>query len=170
MDKCLVVTFNDTVLRNQPIDLTDLVVCTIEEADEHMLQKTQLSQIPKYSVKLLTVIQWLLRYEYIIVHLTCIYYGWSSGREGLRIYCSSQNNIKPFFKVLFPFFHALNVCNTTSSIFGKSKKTFYDAWTFFPEITKVFAKLAYVQQKSEIYEKRYCLIRTIICCDIQCHV
>ena len=40
MDKCLVVTFNDTVLRNQPIDLTDLVVCTIEEADEPMLQKT----------------------------------------------------------------------------------------------------------------------------------
>ena len=34
MDKCLVVTFNDTVLRNQPIDVTDLVSCTIGEADE----------------------------------------------------------------------------------------------------------------------------------------
>ena len=26
-----------------------------------------------------------------------------------------------------PFFHALTGCDTTSSIFGKNKKTFYDA-------------------------------------------
>ena len=30
----------------------------------------------------------------------------------------------------------------TSSVFGKSKKTFYNGWKFFPEITKVFVKLA----------------------------
>ena len=34
MYKCLVVTFNDTVLTNQPMDVTDLVPCTIEETDE----------------------------------------------------------------------------------------------------------------------------------------
>ena len=36
MDKCLVVTFNDTDLRNQPIEVTDLVPCTIGEADERI--------------------------------------------------------------------------------------------------------------------------------------
>ena len=36
MDKCLVITFNDTVLTNQPIDLTHLVPCTIEEVDERI--------------------------------------------------------------------------------------------------------------------------------------
>ena len=45
MDKCLVITFNDTVLTNQPIDLTDLVPCTIEEAGErtflHVKNKAQ---------------------------------------------------------------------------------------------------------------------------------
>ena len=45
-----------------------------------------------------------------------------------------------------PFFHALSGCDTTSSIFGKSKKTH-----LLPEITKVFVKLASVQQKSKIY-------------------
>ena len=34
MDKCLVITFNNTVLKNQPIDLTHLVPCTIEEVDK----------------------------------------------------------------------------------------------------------------------------------------
>ena len=43
------------------------------------------------------------------------------------------------------FFHTLSGCDTTSSIFGKSKKTFYDAWILFPEITKVFMKLTSVQ-------------------------
>ena len=42
-------------------------------------------------------------------------------------------------------FHALSGYDTTSSIFGKSKKTFYDAWKLFPEITKVSVKLASVQ-------------------------
>ena len=51
-----------------------------------------------------------------------------------------------------PFFHALSGRDTTSSIFGKNKKT-YDAWKLFPEITKVFVKLASVQEKSEIYEE-----------------
>ena len=33
MDKCLVVMFADAAFRNQLIDVTDLVPCTIEEAD-----------------------------------------------------------------------------------------------------------------------------------------
>ena len=47
-----------------------------------------------------------------------------------------------------PFFRALSGFDTTSSIFGK--KTF-DAWEPFPEITKVFVKLSYVEQKSKMY-------------------
>ena len=33
MDKCLVVMFADAAFRNQLTDVTDLVLCTIEEAD-----------------------------------------------------------------------------------------------------------------------------------------
>ena len=47
MDKCLVVTFNDAVLTNQPLDVADLVPCTIQEADERIFlhAKTYLNQI-----------------------------------------------------------------------------------------------------------------------------
>ena len=55
-----------------------------------------------------------------------------------------------------PFFRALSGFDTTSSIFGK--KTF-DAWEPFPEITKVFVKLASVQQKNEIYEEDIALLQ-----------
>ena len=58
-----------------------------------------------------------------------------------------------------PFFHAPTGCDTTSSIFGKSKKTFYDAQKSFSEVTKVFVKLASVQQKSEIYEEDIALLQ-----------
>ena len=52
-----------------------------------------------------------------------------------------------------PFFHALSGYDTTSSIFGKCKKIFYDAWKVFPEIIKVFVKLASIHQKSKLYEE-----------------
>ena len=41
-------------------------------------------------------------------------------------------------------FHVRSGCDTTLLIFGKSKKT-YDALKLFPEIKKVFVKLASVQ-------------------------
>ena len=52
-----------------------------------------------------------------------------------------------------PFFYALSGYDTTSSIFGKSKKIFYDAWKVFLEIIKVFVKIASMYQKSKIYEE-----------------
>ena len=58
---------------------------------------------------------------------------------------------------VLPFFHALSGCDTTSSIFGKSKKT-YDVWKPFLEIKKVFEKIASVQQKSEIYKEDIALL------------
>ena len=33
MDKCLVVMFDHAALTNQPIDVTDLISCTIENSD-----------------------------------------------------------------------------------------------------------------------------------------
>ena len=52
-----------------------------------------------------------------------------------------------------PFFHALSCYDTTSWMFGKSEKTFYDKWKRFPEVTKVLLKLVSMQQKIERYEE-----------------
>ena len=56
-----------------------------------------------------------------------------------------ESNLGVMSASALPFFHALSGCDTTSSIFVKSKATFYDAWKFFPEIAKLFVKVASVQ-------------------------
>ena len=40
------------------------------------------------------------------------------------------------------FYYVLSGCDTTLSIFGKSKKIFYNALKVFPEIAKAFVKVA----------------------------
>ena len=65
-----------------------------------------------------------------------------------------------------PFFHVLRACDATLSIFGKSKNTFYDRWKFFPEI---FCETCICAVKKWNIQRRYCLIRTILCCDVQCY-
>ena len=37
-----------------------------------------------------------------------------------------------------PIFHAVTVCDTVSAFAGKQKKTAFDAWQVYPEITHVF--------------------------------
>ena len=57
-----------------------------------------------------------------------------------------------------PFLHALSCYDTTSSMFVKIKKTFYDKWKRFPEVTKVLLKLVSMQQKIEMYEEDIALL------------
>ena len=57
-----------------------------------------------------------------------------------------------------PFFDALSCYDTTSSMFGKNKKTFYGKWKCFPEVTKVLLKLVSMQQKIEMYEEDIALL------------
>ena len=41
-----------------------------------------------------------------------------------------------------PFFHSFIGCDTTSSFPGRGKKTFYDVWKIYPDITALFRKLS----------------------------
>ena len=41
-----------------------------------------------------------------------------------------------------PFFHALTGCDTTSAFCGIGKKTAWDAWEIFPQVTTVFSSLS----------------------------
>ena len=41
-----------------------------------------------------------------------------------------------------PFFHALTGCDTTSAFAGRSKRSAWDTWKVFPEITSTFTRLS----------------------------
>lgn len=41
-----------------------------------------------------------------------------------------------------PFFHAFTGCDTTSQFFGKGKKSAWEAWKAYPDISEVFSNIA----------------------------
>ena len=60
IDRCLVVTFNDTVLTNQSVDLTDFVPCTIEEADKSIFIHAE--NVAQSNIKILVKTVWCSGY------------------------------------------------------------------------------------------------------------
>ena len=158
MDKCLVVTCNDAVLTNQPIDVTDLVPCTIEKADERIFlhAKNVAQSNSKILVKTVdsdvVVIAISLCHHICNLHELWVEFGKGKDLKYIPVH-RIASNLGVMSASILPVFHALSGCDTTSSIFGKSKKNLYDTWKLFPEIAKVFVKLASVQQISEIYEE-----------------
>ena len=53
---------------------------------------------------------------------------------------------------MYLVFHSFNGCDTTSSFFGKGKKSFYDTWKNFPEIMPEFTKLSSISNPTQISE------------------
>lgn len=41
-----------------------------------------------------------------------------------------------------PFYHAFTGCDTTSQFFGKGKKTSWDSWKAYPEVTEAFLSIS----------------------------
>ena len=41
-----------------------------------------------------------------------------------------------------PFFHAFTGCDTTSAFRGKGKKSAWQVWEVFPDVTEVFSRLS----------------------------
>ena len=54
-----------------------------------------------------------------------------------------------------PMFHALTGCNTVSAFAGRGKKTAWETWKAFPEVTEAFAELQQMQgDLSELSKSR----------------
>ena len=45
-----------------------------------------------------------------------------------------------------PFWYSLTGCDTVSSFCGRGKKTAWDAWSCFPEVTQCFLRYLYIMQ------------------------
>ena len=163
MDKCLVFTFNDTVLTKQPIDLTDLAPWTTEEADECIFfhAKNVAQSNSKILIKTVDsdVVIIAISVYHHITNLRELWVALGKGKDLKYIAVHRiASNLGVMSASVLSFFHSLSDCDTTSSIFGKSPKTFYDAWKLFPEITKVFVKLTSVPEKREIHEEDIALL------------
>ena len=64
-----------------------------------------------------------------------------------------------------PFFHSFTGCDTTSAFFRKGKRSAWEAWTSFPEVTETFASLSTspfinIEEDSHLFQvlQRYVVI------------
>ena len=128
----------DGAVANQNVDLRSLMPCNIEEADERMFVHVQhaAALYPRVVVIALSAFHrihglrelWLefgvgKHLKYIPVHEIAV----SLGRQT----CNA-----------LLFFHAFSGCDTTSSLKGKGKKSFNEAWKKMPSVTPVFERVA----------------------------
>ena len=52
-----------------------------------------------------------------------------------------------------PVFHALTGCDTVSAFSGRSKKTAWNTWEVFPEVTEAFEDLLLIQATMALLER-----------------
>ena len=75
---------------------------------------------------------------------------------------SLASNFGPEKCKALSFFHAFSGSDTTSSFAGRGKKTAFDAWEVFPEVTPVFSKLSLtpdvITPEDEAVLERYTVI------------
>ena len=75
----------------------------------------------------------------------------------------------PQRSLALPLFHALTGCDTVSAFVGRGKKTCWEVWNKFPEITDIFVELFH----TPIYISDFCLARlqrfVIMLYDCNCH-
>jgi len=139
----LLTTKGDIVLSNKPTDLTTLSPCQHEEADTRMMLHLYHAAAQGHSKAYLrTVDSDVVVLAINLFHklgLSELWIGFGSGKtyKDIPIHHISQLLGSQHCKAL-PFFHAFTGCDVASAMFGIGKKTAWNAWITFPEVTNTF--------------------------------
>ena len=140
-------SLGDRAVANKDIDLKLLMPCNIEEADERMFVhvKHAAEHFPRILVK--TV-------DSDVVAIALSAFDRIYGLQELWLELGVGKNLKyipihetatslgPQMSTAYLFFHSFSGCDTTSSIQGKGKVSFYETWKKMPSITPVFERLS----------------------------
>ena len=148
-DYYLLTTKGELVLSNKSVDLSDITPTDHEEADTRMMLhlhhavmsghkkaflRTVDSDIVILSVHFFTAFQDL--------GLTELWIGFGSGKTYTDIPIHEVSlQLGPNNCKALPFFHAFTGCDTTSSMLGIGKKSAWNAWMNFPEVTETMVTL-----------------------------
>ena len=142
----LLTTKADVVLSNIPADLSDLSPCEQEEADtrmmlhlrhaadqgQHLRQKAYLRTVDS-DVVVLSI------HFFSDLGLSELWIGFGSGKSYKDIPIHIITEMMGLQRCnALTFFHAFTGCDVVSSMMGIGKKTAWNAWVQFPEITTTF--------------------------------
>ncbi|MES9879344.1 MAG: hypothetical protein ABW185_00490 [Sedimenticola sp.] len=145
----LLTTKGEIVLSNKAVDLSDITPSDHEEADTRMMLhlrhavmdghrkaflRTVDSDVIVLSVHLFTTFKTL--------GLTELWVGFGSGKAYTDIPIHEVSlQLGPAKCKALPFFHAFTGCDVTSSMLGIGKKTGWNAWMNFPNVTETMITL-----------------------------
>ena len=72
-----------------------------------------------------------------------IWLAFGTGTKFRHIHVNTMCNVLGIEKsIALPVFHSFTGCDTASTFFGKGKKSAWDAWKSFPEVTSAFLYMA----------------------------
>ena len=119
--------------------------CNHEEADTRMLihiQDALENGATTCLVRTVVIIVGKLHYLCEQHPAADVWIAFGTGRNFRYLHINAIYNALGREKAIaLPIFHSVTGCDTTSTLFGKGKKSAWDAWKAFPEVTKAFTWL-----------------------------
>ncbi|KAL8579778.1 hypothetical protein ACOMHN_066426 [Nucella lapillus] len=146
-DYHLITTKDDCVLTNMEIDTSTLCPCSHEEADTRMMLHLRHAADEGHTNAFLrtvdsdvVVLAVSLFGDLGLSELLWIGYGTGKKYRDIPVHQVAAG-MGPCACKALPLFHAFTGCDITSSMFGIGKKTAYNAWMAFPEVTDTLVAL-----------------------------
>ena len=163
--KYISATLDESVLFSQSNDFDSLQPCTHEEADTRLV--LHVYNAAKAGYKRLSIRTVDTNVLVIAVsfwqNLSCdeLWIGFGT-RKHFRYIAVHEiaNTLGPEKSRALPIFHALTGCDTTSAFHGKGKKTAWETWSSFPDITDAFLLVTDLGQ--EISEETFTVFERFI--------
>ncbi len=155
-DKQIISTLLDDVIYRQERDKEGLAPCSHEEADTRMMVHVadaakQYNTVIIRTVDSDVVVLAVFVFAQLVPSLTALWVAFGTGKNyrlipAHRIY-AAIGNMK---SQALPMFHAFTGCDTVSSFSGRGKKTAWEIWNVFPDVTDTFAALMEQPEQSDV--------------------
>ena len=166
-EKLVVATDDENVVSNRDIDMSSLMPCNFEEADERIFVhlKHASSRYSRFLTKTVdsdVVVIAISIFLKVPLRELWIEFGAGKSLKFIPIH-EVAASLGPEKSYALPFFHAFSGCDTTSAMSGKGKIQFFDTWCAMDEeITSVFIRLSSVTSPDDIMENEIEAMETFV--------
>ena len=146
-DVTIVSTLHDDVISSRRLDTEGLTNCNHEEADSRLFLHVRhaaalgLKKVIIRTVDTDVVVLAVANVHNLQTDALWVSFGVGKNKRFLDINAIASKLTREKC-VALPFFHAFTGCDTTSYFCGRGKKTAFQAWNNYPEVTPVFISLS----------------------------
>ena len=155
-DKQVVCTLDRDVICRQPMDNEGLASCSHEEADSRTMIHVAHAANTYTNILIRTVdsdvvVLAVYAFAQLTSSLNELWEAFGTGRHYRMIPAHKMCAAIGLDKCLaLPMFHAFTGCDTVSCFSGRGKRTAWDTWNMYPEITGQFASLMKKPQLGDV--------------------